>query len=346
MKHYIRSIIFTKTPLNRKFRFKDEFQIYPLNLEKAPNSKNTNHFPLIIEYCYDDSDVPSIEEFNTSGVNEWISTSTAQINKLIKITNLLSIVTNYRFFFYRNPETFWAVPLPEERNERDSKTTKSFWAASMYYYPEITANSKINGLTENKTDIISLIPHKIYYWYEPVESKNKFIDFPEKIETIIEKYFALKDYDLQVADSCIFQISNGIELFSKMKSLSFFSIVSGIETLVNFEFRNEKYEYLCHDCKSLKSSSRKCEKCGSPIWGVTAKYRDFLFKYISDDPNAKRFYNDIYNIRSKITHTDYLINGENYLNWNFTDETNKINLRHLQALQLARRSFVYWILKK
>ncbi len=130
-----------------------------------------------------------------------------------------------------------------------------------------------------------------------------------------------------------------------MESLSFFSFVSSIETLVNYEFKNEKVEYACSDCKTLKSSERSCKKCGSPIWGVTAKYREFLFKYVSNDPNAKKMYNKIYNIRSKITHTEYLMNGENFLNWEFNDKTKEISTNHLQAMQLARRSLINWILK-
>ncbi len=125
-----------------------------------------------------------------------------------------------------------------------------------------------------------------------------------------------------------------------MKSLSFFSFVSSIETLVNYEFRNERVEYTCNDCKALSSSERNCKKCGSPIWGVSAKYREFLFKYVSNDPNAKKMYNKIYDIRSKITHTEYLMNGENFLNWNFDDKTEEIARKHLEAMQLARRSLI------
>lgn len=343
MRQYIKNIIFSKTPLNGIFRFEDIFQIYPLNLAKAPNSKSTDHFPMIIEFWYDSDDIPSIKEFDLESMNNWVARNTAQTNRLIELTNLLSSITNFQFFFYRTPETFWSIPLPEKGSEVEN--IPSAWSASLYSYPEIGEDLKIENFSEPDFDPISLIPQKHYYFSDPVESKNKIIDFPDTINSILFEYFQFQGNKKKVALSAIYQICNGLELFYKMKSLSFFSFVSSIETLVNYEFRNEKVEFLCNDCKSLKSSDRICKKCGNPIWGVTAKYREFLLKYVADVPDAKKMYNQIYNIRSKITHTEYLINGENFLNWEFNDRTEEIIMMHLRAMQLARRSLINWIIK-
>lgn len=57
-------------------------------------------------------------------------------------------------------------------------------------------------------------------------------------------------------------------------------------------------------------------------------------------------YNKIYDIRSKITHTDYLINNENYLSWDFNDRTGELSTKHIETLQLARRSLINWLQKK
>jgi hypothetical protein len=40
------------------------------------------------------------------------------------------------------------------------------------------------------------------------------------------------------------------------------------------------------------------------------------------------------------------MNGENFLNWDFSDKTNEITTKHFEAMQLARRSIVNWLLKK
>jgi len=344
MRQYIRNIIFTKTPLEGKFRYEDIFQIYPVNLENAPNSKVTDHFPMIIEFWYDSEDVPVVEQFDSANVNSWISVTTAQTNRLIELTSLLSSITNYQFFFYRKPETNWSVPIPEEKTEEINQISSN-WTASLYYYPEIGEDLKITEFSKPKFEEIILVPQKKYYWYNPVESRDKAIDFPDSIRDILAQYFKVEGNKRSVVLSSIFQICNGLELFYRMKSLSFFSFVSAIETLVNYEFRNEKVEYTCNDCKALKSSERSCKKCGNPIWGVTAKYREFLFKYVSDEPNAKKMYNKIYTIRSKITHTEYLMNGENFLNWEFNDKTEEVSTKHLEAMQLARRSLINWLLE-
>jgi ribosomal protein L32 len=346
-KKFIKKIIFTKTPLLGKFRYKDEFQIYPLNLRNAPNSANTSHFPMIIEFWIDENEIPEIKEFESENVNRWIAETTAQTNKLLLITSLLSSISNFRFFFYRTPEVSWTIPLPEKKVEKsDADINKiSKWSASLYYYPDIEKDIRIECFSKSDIDAIPFLPNKLYYWYDPVENKKKAISLPDTIYSILDKYYSLNNEELKIVNSAIYQLCNGLDLHNKMKSLSFFSIVSSIETLVNYEFRNEKIEFECNNCKSIKTSDRICSNCGKPIWGISAKFREFLFKYVSNDPKAKKMYNKIYDLRSKIAHTDYLINNENFLNWNFSDKTEELSIRHLEAIQLSRRSIVNWLLK-
>ncbi len=180
MRQYIKNIIFTKTPLNGKFKYKDIFQIYPLNLEKAPNSGVTDHFPIIIEFWYDTDSLPVVKNFDSVNVNSWIAKTTAPTNQLIKLTNLLSSISNFQFFFYRKPEKYWSVPIPEEKTEEINNISSS-WSASLYYYPEISEEMKIEKFSESDFEEIALIPQKKYYWFNPVESKDKFIDFPDSI---------------------------------------------------------------------------------------------------------------------------------------------------------------------
>lgn len=343
MKKFIKNIIFTKTPLAGKYRFGDLFQIYPLDIKDAPNTDKTRHYPMIIEYWYETEDIEEVEVFGSEDIDKMVSTTTVQVNKLIEYTNLLSAITNYRFFFYRKPDTYWSVPLTREG---DVNQLSSEWSASLYYYPNIANDLKIEDFSDPDFPEISRLPQKFYYWYNPVEGHDKTISFPDTIDDILSKYFSTTTDENIVANSCIYQICNGLDLLDKIKSLSFFSFVSAIETLVNYEFKDEKVEFLCNDCKSLKESTRHCNKCGSPIWGVTAKYREFLFKYVSNEPKAKKMYNTIYDLRSKITHTDFLFVGELFLDWNHNDKTEEVYKTHLSAMQLSRRSLIYWLQKK
>ena len=98
MKKFIKNIIFTRTPLTGKYRYGDLFQIYPLNIEGAPNFEKTDHQPIIIEYWFEMDEAKKIEVFGSEDIDRTVATMTVQINKLIEYTSLLSAISNYRFF--------------------------------------------------------------------------------------------------------------------------------------------------------------------------------------------------------------------------------------------------------
>lgn len=350
---FIKNIIFSKTPLNGCYRYSDKFQIYPINIERAPTSTFAEHFPMIIEFCYEESDVKEVNKFEEMKEYFPISELTAQTNKLIQITNLLSTISNFRFFFYRQAEMKWSIPLPDipieemtEEMRTEYNKSSSKWSMLLYAYPNMGNDLKITEFSKTDFPKVDLIEQVTYYYYDPLESKNKSINFPHTINEILDKYYSLNEKTKKVIDSGMHQFCNGLDLFKNIKSLSFFSFVSSIETMVNLEFKDEKIEFECNDCKTLKSSERTCQKCGRPIWGISAKFREFLFKYVSDTPEGKKLYNKIYTVRSKITHTEYLLSGDNFLEWNFTDKTEEIELLHLKAMQLGRRSFANWLLQQ
>lgn len=230
-----------------------------------------------------------------------------------------------------------------QQSKENADKLKSEWSFSLFY-PELVAEMKIEK-SFSTTDFpkIKLTEPKRYYFYDPVESKEKEIDFPNDIDSILTNYLKLQEKEKIVCDSAIFMLCNGLDLRDKMKSLSFLSVVSSIETLVHLEFKNEKVEFECNDCKTLKSSDRTCAKCGRPVWGVASKFREFLFKYVSKEEPAKKMYNKIYDIRSKIAHTEYLVNSENFLNWDFSNATEEMAIRHLEAIQLSRRAVSNWL---
>lgn len=346
---YIKNIIFSKTPLKGIYRFEDKFQIYPLNLENAPQSKRADHFPLIIEFTLEESEVKEVKEFDTDLVNDKVARLTAQTNKLIQLTNLISSISNFRLFFYRNIEGKWTLQIPDKITEKDKEKLNkisSSWSLPLYVYPEMGNDLEITKFSEPEFQKIKMLRQSFYYYYDPVESKKKTIDFPNTIDNILTSYFKLNDKELKIINSAMHQFCNGLDLFKTMKSLSFFSLVSSIETLVNLEFKNEKIEFECNDCKTIKSSERHCKKCGKPIWGISAKFREFLFTYVSNKPESKKVYNKIYGIRSKITHTEYLLYGDNFSDWEFNNKTEEISVLHLQTMQLGRRSFANWLQSK
>lgn len=343
MRKYSRNIIFTKTPLKGIFRFDDIFQIYPLNLANGINSEKAKLFPCLIEFWIDSEDIQQKKIFDSKEIDATFSEGTTFTNKIIEITDLLSTISNFRFIYNRSPDVFWSLQIPED-NAVDVNSLSSHLSIDLYYYPTMAKELAIEEFSNPDFKDIELIPKNEYYSNDPIESKNKVINFPDNIYDVLRNYFNLPKEKKIIINATVYQLTNAIDLQVKMKSLSFLSAVSSIETLVTYENKNIKVEYECNDCKTLKTSSRACKKCNRPIWGMAANFREFLFKYVSSKEGAHKFYNEIYNIRSKIAHTEYLINSEQFLNWDFSDKTGKVNLQLVAAIQLGRRSVNSWIL--
>lgn len=315
-----------------------------MDLPNAPTHKHARLFPCILEFWHEDEEVKPVKVFDSEADN-LIARLTVPTNRTMEITHFLSVITNFRFIYNRTPKLGWTVRFPEENNE-EANNQSSFWSMGLYYYPTMGDELKIKDFSTPKVATVDFIPRRDYYFYDPVESHKKEINFPDSFDDCLTAYLKLDKKEKTVCDSAIYQLCNSLDLDSEMKSLSFLAAVSSIETLVNYEYRNEKIVYECNDCKTIKTSGRNCTKCGRPIWGVAAKFREFLNKYVSAHPDSKKFYNDIYTIRSKIAHTEYLISNENYLTWDFMDKTESELNKYIEAIQLGRRSISSWLVNK
>ena len=347
-KKYKKSIIFSKSILSGHFRYKDEFQIYPIDIERAPKSQVVNNIPCCLEFYYEEKDIEYFNPFGVEKFDKMLSETATESNKRNRILNLLSTISNYRFHFKGSAEFIWTIPVPEEvtdENKDELNNTASSPGMEVYVYPGIGDDLKISKLSNLETGNILYLPHKVYYMYDPVDGRDKIIKFPLRVNHILDKYFSLDKATTLIIDSAAYQICNALDLKSNMKSLSFFSAVSAIETMINLEYKEEKIEFDCNHCKSLKSSARICQKCGKPKWGIAEKFREFLGKYVSNSKSSRRKFNKIYSIRSKIAHTEYLMFNENITDWNFTDKRNDLYLQHIETIQLARLSIVNWLLK-
>lgn len=359
-KEFIRNVVFTLTPLGAKFRYKEEFQVFPLLSDKAPQSEVASHFPVCIEYWIDTDEIVNVgkdinkyvgveiekEDQESTAFDQSMSKMTFLTNKLREICNLLSAITNHRFFTPKSPKQFWALPLYKD-NPEDYNECSSFWAFEFFYYPELPHELKIEYFSDlGKLEPISLIPTKTYYLNDPFDHPKKLITFPDTIHYTLDRYYSLNETERRVVNSTIYLICNSLELRDDMKSLALLSAVSAIETLINYEYRNEKIEFECKDCQTIKSSSYHCQKCNRPIWGIAQKFRKFLLTYVSSSEESRKKYNKIYSLRSKIAHTDYLISGDNFVDWSGDDKTEKLRQLFIEAIQLSRLSLVHWLLRK
>jgi hypothetical protein len=346
-KIFVRQIVFSKTPLINHYKFKDEFQIFPCDFKNVPVSKFQREFPLVLEYWYDEDEKIEIsEDFqDLESINNFLSKNSKISNKANRLTRLLTAITNHRFFSTSDKydtEGRWGIIFPEGEPTNETKLPPSSWSIPWFHYETISDDLKIKEFTEQKHSNITLIPHKEYFTYDPIDNYKKSINFPSTIHEILEIYFNLNTETKNTVDTVTHLISNGIDLRLKMKSLSFISFVSSIETLLNFHYNQQKKIKTAN--QGEPKAPNNCEKCGQPFFGIKAKYKEFLTTFVADSEASITKFNKIYNLRSSIVHSGGLLLGDEELNWQKSEKIDGQWLIHIETMQLARLSLVNWLI--
>jgi len=342
---FYKTIIFSKTPLKSHFRYKDEFQIYPCDSPEAPQTDRFD-FPLFIEFWVDEDEkveVPIEYEEFTSLLAE-TSLYTKKLNRIIR---LLSAITNHEFSSYP-VEVKWGVPMPDLKQENSGKinSQSSRLFMSLYTYSTMRTESQITEFSSQSHKSMGYRKHHDYYLNDPFEDIKKEIDFPDTINSTLEKYYDLESKTQLLVDTICHLIKNGLTLETKMKSLSFLAFVSSIETLINHEYKTFKgdVEFECDGCQTIKSSPVNCKKCGRPSWGISTKFYTFLRTYVAYSEEAVKKFKRVYGMRSKIVHTGVLLLGDEFITWGNSDvEQSQFEIR-AETKQLARLSVILWLL--
>jgi hypothetical protein len=318
-----RNVVFSRSPLKGLFRYKDIFQIYPCYFSKAPKFQYATNQPLVMEYY--------IEENNSENSNiNPLANALTQINKINRLCQLMTAITNHRIHNSQPAEVLWGKTFPgyENRNHKSENHGYSTPIVGIYSYPGLDDDLDITQFSNPEFPMPMKIPHKNYYFTNPIDSFDKEILLPETIYRILDKYFALDYETRKIIDSVCLLICNGIEIKERMKSLSFLSFVSSIETLLNFEYRelNNQIKYKCNECKSLQKSGFSCKTCGDPTWAISFKFKEFLENYVSKSSSSRKKFDKIYSIRSKIIHSGALLLGDGIFDLSESKKTKCISL--------------------
>lgn len=349
-KKICRYIIFTKTPLKGCFRYKDEFQIFPASFDKVPQNKYATHFPVVLEFWVDLTKLHTIPDELSWLEEKWaLSEMTSVVNKVRYITSLLTAFTNHRFFTYSDNGGSWVIPISDDILPEEQNNIPSEWAHKIFYYPGIHQDVAITAFTNvNYPQIPKKQNQILYYLIDPLDNHKGEILLPPTITEIFDAYFDLDQKVQNIADSSAYLICNGVDLLNEMKSLSFLSFVSSIETIANqyYTDKNKKVEIECQDCKSIKSSPFSCQRCGQPIWGIAAKFREFLSEYIANGEGPISKYKKIYNLRSKIVHSGSLLLNDKQIDWNQIDGKNDHWMTLRDTMQFSRIALINWILEE
>lgn len=345
MRKYYRCIIFTKTPLKSQFRYKNKFQILPIESKVAPISPYSKHFPLFLEYYIDFDEAKLDKEIDPFEV------MSARLVVENEIINILSVLSNHHFFKYKSSAGQWVMTLPNVEYEEVSKEQKSelnnrysSWSLNGYIYPELKEELVITKFSAFKFPATPL--NEDYYNYftaNPIENEKGEILFPATIESCLDNFYTLSPKTQRKIKSSAALICDGIDISDTKRSLAFLSFVSAIEAFVGLEFSDKEIEFECNSCKSIAMSPYTCPVCGKPIWGITAKFKEFLKKFVAGSKKSVSTYNKIYNLRCKIAHQGQLFISDNELSLENMDEKENDWLMKLKTLQLARISLTNWL---
>jgi hypothetical protein len=349
-KKFFRTIVFTKSQLTGYFRFENVFQIYPCDFPNAPKSYYCHDFPAVIEYWVDIDEEIEIADF-WEDLKGYAGETAKQINRRNKLLRLLSGITNHRFFVYDEIGFRWGHPLPEkEMQSKEDKETinkhPSQTTLLSYSYPDMWKDLQLTDFSEKKHPDVQTTGHLSYYINDPIDERTREIRLPATINRTLQKYFDLDTKTQNIIDTITHLICNGIDLHQKMRSLSFLSYVSAIETIANYEYRNlkDEIEFECHDCQTVKSSPVMCQKCGRPIWGVKVKFKTFLRTYVAYSDESVKKFNKIYNLRSQIVHNGVLLLGDEKVNWSNSPKGESQYMSHLETKQAAKIGLVNWLI--
>lgn len=344
MLKYYRTIAFSYSVLKTSFIFENKFQILPLNMEGKPQNPVARHFPFFLEYTI---------EFQENEPEDEIELMAIRKNKEKEILNLLSCLTNHRFFSYDPSQNAWGIKkYTKSINEiteaefQDFLNQESCFYCAVYQYEGLKQELQIESFSDfNPKAIYSDNGTHKYYIDNPIDSFQHEVSFPNTIYNALQNYYELSHKTREKVNSCIYLACDGMDISAYKKSLSFLSYVSAIEGLVDLEIDDDEIQFDCYSCKSIKTSPYTCPQCGRPIWGVKQKFVRFLSKFVASSETSQKTYKEIYNLRSKMTHTGklFLSDYELLLHENNDKKDHNEWLMKLQTLQLFRISLDCWL---
>ena len=353
-----REIVFTKTPLRKTFRYRDEFQLMPYTSKVGPPiTKYVVDYPCYLEYKIPDAYQNERRNFNL------------ELNKDREICILLTAFSPYRFFTIDIHASSWGVKIPlwggeaelllmSENNcnlskyeEIDILNQMSEYYYPCFYYPDKGLDLNINNFSE--VEVEERMKLKKMYSYLGTHEQDRYdvrndkaeVTLSEETVKCFDAYFALDEATKAKVFSAAFLISDSISLGDFKNSLSFLAAVAALETLADIA-NSDKEQVIeaCKSCHAISSSPYKCPKCGRPIWGVTKKVKEFLKEYVSANDEDVANYNKIYNFRSKITHTGGIFLMDSVFRGSKEKRDLEFNLRH-KLIGYARRAIINLLLK-
>ena len=334
---FCRSIVFTKTPLLKAYRYRDKFQLVPIvHAKNAPLSIYARHFPAFLEFQIEDCEKedPIMEKvIKEKGLPEELIKQSRVIpeqNRIRKeILQLLSVFTNFIFFEYTSMKGYWGIMTPyQDFDKIDEKVASMFnnqtssWFINAYVYPGLKDDLAINKLTEYSNYYEAVEEPMVYFTVNPNLENNPEIKIPPYLDFILDRYYSLdKDVRIKVRQ-IIGLLYDGIELFDIKRSVSLLSIISSIEgiALIDYQMYGQ-----------------------APNLGAKNRVLRYLKRYVAGKSGDK--FAEFYAKRCDITHEGSLFLGD-VDSFGDVEEQNKDWFFRMEVMQVARLALYNWMRRK
>lgn len=264
--------------------------------------------------------------FSEDSLSQTASTQTKQ-DQLI---NLLNLFSTFRFFRYYKTEGNWVLPITSNMTREETKTITSSEFFFSDYYNKSIGNLDINKLSDVsiKYRPLQMVDYSEYYQNNPNYDYDttKEIIFPSNTEHGLKAYFQLNADELPIINSAIKSSVLCMELADDKTTLGILSGFTSIETIMNFYYKNFKPEV--------------CSECGQQRYKISKRYSDFLLTFIGNGEGFKKKFSKLYSLRSKIVHTGFSFQSEQF--WNELNESEKENetITILEIIMLSKVSII------
>lgn len=252
------------------------------------------------------------------------------------MSGLLTLFANHRFFTY-HAEQHWFIPIPVP--DRDAPF-RSLWG--QLYYAIDHLESGVN-LSEPTCSEVTKVPTQKYYARlrdALYVGGDNTVQLPENIDQLFDLYFKLHPDRKTGFHTACHLYNMALKLGTTCASLSLVAAVMAIEALLNCSGDDAPVK-VCEECRTSESVE-KCSVCGLPRYRATSRFKQFLSEFGSVD--LKKFANDLYETRSKLSHGG-LLRADLHDSGFYAGKKDEEASFRRASLSLARIAILNWLRK-
>ncbi|NKE72827.1 hypothetical protein [Candidatus Manganitrophus noduliformans] len=278
--HFHRGVLFSSTPIQGSWRYKDKFQILPPPPESPMPGPGHDfgfaRYPFVLELKYSGSANFKINMMRGTKTTE-------ELSYLFS-----SLLEGSIYGLGQRPRSHWVL-LPERRSfwQRLFAKTRRWDVGFCNEFYTLGDMGKIHKFSSN--DHLPPLPFEESkkYYLERCDSLNSDgLKLPENFEESLDRFFSLpiEKRESYLRAGYYFQRSSMI--FDYSSSISYIALIQAVEAIM----------------PSI-SSSEVCETCKSTLRkGPTSLFAEFLESLLGNSSDAHRHLKVFYSVRSALSH--------------------------------------------